>query len=49
MTFANVSSKLSQMSSTDSVIMVALLAIAMKNHNIPQKRLDEQGIKTERC
>ena len=37
------------MSSTDSVIMVALLAIAMKNHNIPQKRLDEQGIKTERC
>jgi hypothetical protein len=42
MTFGNQSSKIHQMSSTHSVVMVALLPIRIKNRNIPQKRLDEQ-------
>ena len=31
------------MPSTQSVVMVALLPIPMKNCNIPQKKLDEEG------
>jgi hypothetical protein len=42
MTIGNLSSKLRQMPSTHSVVMVALLPIPIKNRNIPQKRLDEQ-------
>jgi hypothetical protein len=42
MTIGNLSSKLRQMPSIHSVIMVALLGIPIKNRNIPQKRLDEQ-------
>jgi len=42
MTIRNLSSKIRQMPSTHSVIMVALLLIPIKNCNIPQKRLDEQ-------
>jgi len=42
MTIGNLSSKICQMPSTHSVIMVTLLPIPIKNHNIPQKRLDEQ-------
>jgi len=41
-TFGNLSSKIRQMPSTRSVVKVALLPIPIKNHNIPQKRLDEQ-------
>jgi hypothetical protein len=42
MTIGNLSSKIHQMLSTHSVVMVALLPIPIKNRNIPQKRLDEQ-------
>jgi len=42
MTIGNLSSKIRQTTSTHSLVMVALLPIPIKNHNIPQKRLDEQ-------
>jgi len=42
MTIGNLSSKIRQMPSTHSVIMVALLPIPIMNRNIPWKRLDEQ-------
>jgi len=42
MTIGNLSSKIRQMPSTHSVVMVALLLIPIKNRNIPQKGLDEQ-------
>jgi len=42
MTFGNLSSKLRQMPSTQSVVPVALLRILIMNRNIPQKRPDEQ-------
>jgi len=42
MTISNRSSKLRQMPSTHSVVMVTLLPILIKNRNIPQKQLDEQ-------
>jgi hypothetical protein len=42
MTIGNLSSKIRQMPSTYSVVMVALLPIPIKNHKIPQKRLDEE-------
>jgi hypothetical protein len=42
MTIGNLSSKICQMPTPDTVVMVALLPIQIKNHNIPQKRLDEQ-------
>jgi hypothetical protein len=41
-TIDNLSSKIRQTPSTNSVIMVALLPIPIKNRNIPQKRLHEQ-------
>jgi hypothetical protein len=42
MTIGNLSSKIRQMPSKHSVIMVALLPIPIKNPNIPQKRLHTQ-------
>jgi len=42
MTIGNLSSKIRQMPSTHTIVMVALLPIPIKNRNIPQKRLDEQ-------
>jgi len=42
MTIGNLSSKIRQMPSTHSIVMVTLLPIPINNHNIPQKRLDEQ-------
>jgi len=42
MTIGNLSSKLRQIPSMHSVIIVALLPIPIKNGNIPVKRLDEQ-------
>ena len=42
MTIGNLSSKIHQMPSTHSVVMVALLLIPIKNRNFPQKWLDEQ-------
>jgi len=42
MTIGNLSSKLRQIPSTQSVVMVALLPIPIKNYNIPQEWLDEQ-------
>jgi len=42
MTFGNLSSKICQMPSTHSVVMVALLPIPINNRNIPQNLLDEQ-------
>ena len=42
MTIGTLSSKIRQMPSTHSVVMVALLAIPIKNRRIPQKRLDER-------
>jgi hypothetical protein len=42
MTIGNLSSKIRQMPSMPNVAMVALQPIAIKNRNIPQKRLDEQ-------
>jgi len=41
MTIGNLSSKIRQMPSTHTVVLVALLLIPLPNHNIPQKRLDE--------
>jgi hypothetical protein len=41
MTIGDLSSKICQMPSINSVVMVALLPIPIKNCNIPQKRLDE--------
>jgi hypothetical protein len=41
MTIGNISSKLRQMPSTHSIIMVALLSMPIKICNIHQKRLDE--------
>jgi len=42
MTIGNLSSKICHMPSAHTVVMVALLPIPIKNHNIPQKLLDEQ-------
>jgi len=42
MTNGHLLSKLRLTPSTDSVVMVALLPITIKNRNIPQKWLDEQ-------
>ena len=42
MTICNLSSKIRQMPSTQSIIMVALLPIPIMNCDIPQMRLDEQ-------
>jgi hypothetical protein len=43
MTIGTLYLKTSQMPSTHSVIVVALLQIPIKIRKIPQKRLDEQG------
>jgi hypothetical protein len=43
-TIGDLSSKLCQMPSTHSVIMVTLLLIPIKNRNIPHKWLDEQRL-----
>jgi len=42
MTVGNLSSKIRQMPSMHSVVIVALLPIPIKNCNIPPKRLDDQ-------
>jgi len=42
MTIGNLSSKMRQMPSMRTVVMVPPLPIPIKNHNILQKRLDEQ-------
>jgi hypothetical protein len=42
MAIGNLSSKIRQTPATQSVVMVALLPIAINNGNIPQKQLDEQ-------
>jgi len=42
MTIGNQCSKICQMTSTHSVVMVTLLPIPIKNRNIPQEMLDEQ-------
>jgi hypothetical protein len=42
MTIGNLSSKIRQMPSKHSVVMVALLPIPIKNRKIPLERLDEQ-------
>jgi hypothetical protein len=42
MTLGNLSSKICQMPSAHTVVMVALLPIPIKNHNIPKKWLDKQ-------
>jgi len=42
MTFGNVSSKIRQMTSMRSVVMVALLPIPIMNWNVPQQWLHEQ-------
>jgi hypothetical protein len=42
MTIGNLSSKIRQMPSTHSVVIVALLPIPIKNRDIPQKPVDEQ-------
>jgi hypothetical protein len=41
MTIANLSSKICQMTSVHTVVMVALMPIPIKNRNIPEKQLDE--------
>jgi len=41
MRIGNICSKISQMTSTHAVVMVALLPIPIKNRNIPEKWLDE--------
>jgi hypothetical protein len=41
MTIRNLSSKIRKMPSMHRLVMVALLPIAIKNHNIPQMWLDE--------
>jgi len=40
MTIGNLSSKIRQMPSTHSIVMVALLPIPIENHIIPHKPLD---------
>jgi adenosyl cobinamide kinase/adenosyl cobinamide phosphate guanylyltransferase len=42
MTIVNLTSKIRQMPSAHTVVMVALLPLPIKNHNSPQKRFDEQ-------
>jgi len=42
MTIGNLGSKIRQIPSTHTVVMVAPLPIPIQNRNIPQKRLDEQ-------
>jgi hypothetical protein len=42
MTIGNLSSKIRWMPSAHTVVMVALVPIPIKNHNVPPKRLDEQ-------
>ena len=42
MTIGNVSSKIHQLPSAHSVVMVDVLPIPIKNSNIPQKRLETQ-------
>jgi hypothetical protein len=42
MTIGNVSSKICQMTSAHTFVMVALLPIPIKNSNILQKHLDDQ-------
>jgi len=42
MTIGNLFSKMRQMPSTHTVIMVALLLVPIKNRNIPQMRRNEQ-------
>jgi hypothetical protein len=42
MNIHNLSAKICQPPSTHTIVMVALLPIQIKNHNIPQKRLGEQ-------
>ena len=42
MTIGNLSSKICQMTSMQTVVMVTLLPIPIKNSNIAQKQLDEQ-------
>jgi hypothetical protein len=42
LTIGNLSSKIRQMPSAHTVVMVALLPIPIKNCNIPQKRLNEE-------
>jgi len=42
MTIGNLCSKIRQMPSAHTVVMVALLPIPLRNRDIPQKRLDEQ-------
>jgi hypothetical protein len=42
MPIGNLCSKICQMPTADTVVMVALLPIPIKNRNIPQTRLDEQ-------
>jgi len=41
-TIGNLSSKIRQMPSLHSVVMVALQPIPIKNRNIPRKRLEKQ-------
>jgi hypothetical protein len=41
MTIGNLSSRLRQMPSIHRVVIVALLPIPIKNHNVPHNRLDE--------
>jgi hypothetical protein len=43
-TIGNVASIIRQTPATHSVIMVALHPIPINNHNIPQKRWDEQQL-----
>jgi len=42
MTIGDLSSKIHQMPSIYSVVMVALQPVPINNHNIAQKRFDEQ-------
>jgi hypothetical protein len=42
MTIGNPSSKIRQMPSTHTVVMVAFMLIPIPNRNIPQNRMDEQ-------
>jgi hypothetical protein len=42
MTIGNLSPKIRQMPSTYTILMVTLLPIPIKNHNIAKTRLDEQ-------
>jgi hypothetical protein len=49
MTVGNISSKIWQMPSTHSVLMVALLPNPFKNLKIPQKGWVSSGKQTKRC